>query len=448
MFFLNYYLASFLFFCFYFLAIAAVLFPKVNGVRVIKTVNPITFFVIMYFLRNHLGLPFLYFNLDSFKQLRNIDLDALVVIAASNTVIAIFFLLLSMTQIYKKWDVSSNIFCRLSVPELSQIGKIITVVLLLLLYAFAVKRILDGSALLALLQTGDAALARDTRLGLYTSGAYVFGIRLQYLNVLFFAFEFFALYVLCLGFTKKNKLYFLLSFLFFFGITLWHLSNTSKGYISVIFFYFYIVYCFYGNERKFEYVKALKLGIPLVLLASVLTYYFMGNNQLYLLYPIERFTVGNLLPHYIIYSHFDITNALWAKSVPTWYTLGQHEQFLLAEWNWRFMNGRLNAELAYNNPSSIVAELYANFNAFGLFFILLFFSYVIVVSRLLSLIVYSRLKGVLFIYLTFYFSKYSVREFMTAIFDYRLVATVVICSVVIYLLTKKKVSDYDSRTCL
>ncbi len=88
------------------------------------------------------------------------------------------------------------------------------------------------------------------------------------------------------------------------------------------------------------------------------------------------------------------------------------------------MNGKLNTELAYNNPSSIVAELYANFNVLGLFLILFFFSYVIFVSRLLSLIVYSRLRGVLFVYLTFYFSKYSVREFMTAIFDYRLVLTV------------------------
>ncbi|RIV96877.1 hypothetical protein, partial [Vibrio harveyi] len=187
----------FLFFSFYFLAIGALLFPKVNGVRAIKRVNPITFFVIMYFLRNHLGLPFLYFSLESFKQLRNIDLDALVVIAASNMIVAIIFLFFSVTEVYKKWDVSTDLLGRVNVPELSQIGKVISLFLVFLLYVFAIKRILDGSALLALLQTGDAGLARDTRLELYTSGAYVFGIRLQYLNVLFFAFEFFALYVLC-----------------------------------------------------------------------------------------------------------------------------------------------------------------------------------------------------------------------------------------------------------
>ncbi|MCV3262404.1 hypothetical protein OGZ01_01445 [Vibrio harveyi] len=91
---------------------------------------------------------------------------------------------------------------------------------------------MDGSALLALLQTGDAGLARDTRLELYTSGAYVFGIRLQYLNVLFFAFEFFALYVLCLGFTQKKKFYFLVSFLLFLvlhcGICLTHRKVTYR----------------------------------------------------------------------------------------------------------------------------------------------------------------------------------------------------------------------------
>jgi len=437
-----------LFFLFYFIALFFLIYPKINGIRVIKKVNPITFFMIMFFMRNHLGLPFLYFSLDSFKQLRNVDLDTLVVIAASNSVISIMFLLFTMTRFYKSWSESFDAFGGAKLPELSKIGYIASIFLVLLLYMFAVKRILDGSALLALLQTGDAGLARETRLELYTTGAYVFGIRLQYLNLIFFAFEFFALYALCLGLTYKRKFYYLLSLFLFFGITLWHLSNTSKGYISVIFFYFYIAYCFYENGRKYEYMKALKLGIPLVIFASLLAYYFMGNSELYLLYPIERFSVGNLLPHYIIFSYFDIENSLWGRSVPSWYTFGLHDQFLLAEWNWRFMNDKLNTFLAYNNPSSIVAELYANFNVLGLFLIFLFFGYVIFVSRLLSLLVYSRIQSVLFIYLTFYFSKYSVREFMTAIFDYRLVLTVFICSSLIYVLSSKKGSSYGNTSYL
>jgi hypothetical protein len=314
----------------------------------------------------------------------------------------------------------------------------------IIIYILSFKRILDGSALLALLQTGDSSEAKSLRMGLYTDGAYVFGLRLQYLNTIFFIFEFIFLYLLVASFLFKDKFYKVFALLFFIGILLWHLSNTSKGYIMVIFFYIFLILSL-KQSKTYLVSKAIKMGLPLLILASLLAYFFMGNSEIYFLYPIERFTVGNLLPHYIIFSYFDSSNSLLGTSVPKWYTLGNHEQFLLAEWNWRFMNDKMNSSVAYNNPSSVFAELYANFSYFSFFYVLMFFTYVLLLSKILVNMSFFPLRLISLIYLTFYFTKYSVREFLPNIFDYRLLITLLVSNLLLYFIVDKRKNNAKTK---
>jgi len=296
---------------------------------------------------------------------------------------------------------------------------------------------MDGSALLALLQTGDASEAKSLRMQLYTEGAYAFGIRLQYLNAIYFIFEFIFLYLLVASFIFKDKFYRVFAILFFIGIGLWHFSNTSKGYIAVLFFYLFLILSFKQSKRYLLF-KALKMGTPLLVIASFLAYFFMGNSELYFFYPIERFTVGNLLPQYIIFSHFDSSNILLGTSVPAWLSFGNHEQFLLAEWNWRFMNDKMNSSVAYNNPSSVFAELYANFSYFSYFYVFMFFTYLLLLSKFLVNVSFYPLRLISLIYLTLYFTKYSVKEFLPNFFDYRLLITLLVSNLLLYFIVDKR----------
>jgi hypothetical protein len=95
------------------------------------------------------------------------------------------------------------------------------------------------------------------------------------------------------------------------------------------------------------------------------------------------------------------------------------------------MNDKLGSDLAYNNPSSFVAELFANFGYFSPVFWGFVFSYILFATIVAIRIVPSGFKSVYLVFLTFYFSKFSAKEFMPTIFDYKLL-TLIIVSVVFF----------------
>jgi hypothetical protein len=281
----------------------------------------------------------------------------------------------------------------------------------------------------------DASDARGARIEEYIAGATVFGLPMKYINSVFWVFEVIFIYLLFLVVQHKKSRYWVLGFFLFMSLLLWNISNTSKGYIVVVFIYSYLIYLFAGGG-KFRVGKAFRLGVYSLLPATLLTFLFMDTGELVFYYPLERFFAGNFLPHYVIFDHFYNAELLLGKSVPGWYTLGMHEQFLLSEWNWRIMHNKMNTVLAYNNPSSFIAEFFANFGYFGFLLWWLPFLYVGCISLLIVRVYPYNFRGVMAVYLTFYFSKYSVKEFLTTIFDYRLVIVVLISGFFFYLVER------------
>ena len=62
-----------------------------NRHGVIRYVNPLSFLVGLYFIRNHLGLPLLFFSDSGFKQLELVDRSVVVNIARCNCIIFVVF---------------------------------------------------------------------------------------------------------------------------------------------------------------------------------------------------------------------------------------------------------------------------------------------------------------------------------------------------------------------
>jgi hypothetical protein len=129
---------------------------------------------------------------------------------------------------------------------------------------------------------------------------------------------------------------------------------------------------------------------------------------------------------------------IYIGGAAAWLSFGNHDQFLLAEWNWRFMNNKMSASVAYNNPSSTIAELYANFSYFSYFYVLIFITYLLLLSKLFVNLSFYPLRFVFLIYLTFYFTKYSVKEFLPNFFDYRLLITLLVSNLLLYFIVDKR----------
>ena len=142
-------------------------------------------------------------------------------------------------------------------------------------------------------------------------------------------------------------------------------SGVSKGAIMgplYIFFFAYSLILARGKlaNRMLAWGTVYVLGIVSVF--SAWAQNRIGNIDI--MYPIERLTLGNLLPQYVVVDHFGFGNLLHGTTVPTWWSFGQHHQFLLDIWAWKELM-RPNGDYFYTAPSSFVAEAHANFHVFG-----------------------------------------------------------------------------------
>jgi hypothetical protein len=401
-------------------------FKRGNTVRI---VNPLSFLVILFFIRNHLGLAALYFNEDGFKQLAYVDRAVVLNIALVNCIFLVFAFLTLESHLGKAF--AKFVEARSSGISY-HLGNTTYLCLLLLggvIWVFSYARFSSGSALLLLLETGSHSAALDARKLLYEQGQ-VFGMRLQYLNTIFIFFELVFVHLLWLAVKYSNRRYVFIASFYFLGMALWHLSNTSKGYSIIVLFYLFIMFSMVHGSRYIT-GKSIYLVIVGIIISAPLAYFVMGNQSLYILYPLERFLVGNLLPQYIIFSYFEWDTLLLGASVPSWYSFGNHEQFLLAEWNWRFMNDKMNSILAYNNPSSFVAELYANFGYFSVFMYPVVFLYIGAITVVILRFFPRYFGPSLVAFLSVYYSKYSVKEFLPTILDYRLFLVFFVLTLVI-----------------
>lgn len=429
---------DFMFFIFYalpfcFLALAIHLS---NGS--LLRINPLTFFLVFYFVRNHVGLLALFFEGFQYKDYDYSNVITLTYMAMINTLVFLVFFFFSKLHLYTRWAAHIG---SLQVPQLKvrKTGYLILIGLIVGIYALALERILSGSAMLMLIESNadGSAEALKVRMTGYSEGSLVFGLRLQYLSTIFFAAEIVMLTFLVTGLKFKIKEHLFISFALFLGLLLWNTANASKGYIVVLAIYFYVAVCFIGDGKLRFYSKPVVLTVAgAVVVSSMFAYFVMGHSTLNIFYPLERFVIGNLRPQYVLMDTFGIHSVLLGQSAPSWFSLNNHTQFLLGEYSWRVMNGLTNPSVFYHNPSSFVAELHANFSGFAVLFIPIVYLYVLLFSWFLI-----RSAGsygfFIAVYTTYYFSKYSVREIIPGIFDYRLVVTVLLALIVLKLVTRR-----------
>lgn len=359
-----------------------------------------------------------------------------------NCIIFVVFFVVLESNFFRRFKSMNLKYYSSRVLEPGNTVFLLLIAFCLCVFSLSYLRFSNGSALFLLLQTGDASEALLARKQLYETGL-VFGVRLQYLNTFFVFSEIVLVYFIYLVLNRFRLRYLALLIFLFLSLALWHMSNTSKGYSIIIFMYIFVVLS-YNNKGVYHLKSILILALFAIVISSPIAYFFMGNDSIYLLYPIERFLVGNLLPHYVIFSYFDLDSFLFGSSVPSWYSFGAHEQFLLAEWNWRFMNNKMFSLLAYNNPSSFIAESYANFGYFGFAVIPFVVMYIVIVSVTAIRIVPRQFSPIVLVFLTVYYSKYSIKEFMTTVVDYRLVSVIFTISFLLLSFNEFKAS-YSKR---
>ena len=401
-------------------------------------INPLTFFLLFYFVRNHIGLLALYFGFFQFKDYDYSNVTTLAYMAMMNACLFLTFFIISKLHFYTRW---AGYISALQVPELKvrKLGYLILLGVVVGVYALAIQRILDGSAIRLLFESSvsGSSDALNARLSSYVDGSLAFGLRIQYLNTIFFAAEIIMLTFLASSFKFKNRAHLFISFVLFVGLLLWNTSNASKGYIVVFAIYCYIIFSFMGSGKLLFYNKKVIGAVGgAVLISSVLAYFVMGHTSLNIFYPLERFVMGNLRPQYVLIDSFDSTTMLLGQSVPAWFSMNNHSQFLLGEYSWKMMNGLTNPSVFYHNPSSFVAELHANFGGFAVIFMPLVFCYILIFSWAL-IIASGRYAFFIALYTTYYFSKYTVKEILPGIFDYRLVLTVLIALILLRLMTRR-----------
>jgi hypothetical protein len=424
----------YLFLFFYVINYLAVLFLLKKS-NFLKYPSPLSTLLLFYFISNHISLIFLYFNDGHYKQLSDIDKNVVLELSVVNCITTCIFGIVMLSKFNIKLNYSlKKSLVNIILPETKAcISFIISLCIFSLILALI--RFYDNSALLLLFTYDDIKLAKDSRLAFYTNVPNVLGIPLKYINPFFIFYDVLLIYLIFIYLKTKKTLYLLLSVFLSLSLLLWNLSNTSKGYIIVPFLLL-LLCCFYMFRLKKFLLVFTPIALIGVFLASVLSKLFLGTNDILLWYPFERLCSANLLPQYIIFEYFNIKNMLLGQSLPRWYSLLNHDQFVLAEWNWKFMNNWFHKDIFYQNPSSFIAELYANFYYFGFLFIPFVLFYIVFFTFFINKYFPLNSRIVLIIFISFYFSKYSRTEFLTKMFDYRLCCVLLISFVFFNIITK------------
>lgn len=389
-------------------------------------VNPISFFLLFYFVRNHVGLILMFFSTDGFKQLDAININTLTEMAIYNIVFMIFCILI-YTALVSLFKDNSKVNTQNNSPlKYRESVNIFFILYLFIAIFLSFDRFFNDSPLFLALSDMNMENATKYRLQSYVEGYNYRGIPLGYVNAFMLGIDIIFLYYISLYWEFRKKKYLLIClFVFIIGV-IWSMSNASKGYIMVPVILSWLSYSYICNKQQISFYYIAKYAPFLMVISSLLAYYVLNNSSIYWIYPIERFLVGNLVQQYLIFDNFNLSNMLYGTSLPSWYSLGAHEQFSLSEWSWRETTGRFNSELYYHNPSSLVAEAYANFNIFGLpIYGFIFSTYIWLYSKLIYVFFSKKSYMISIIYLSYYFSKYSVREFGPQLLDYRLWAILI-----------------------
>jgi hypothetical protein len=347
-----------IFYCLPFIALA--LYRDKGGLLLLR-VNCANVLMLFYLVVNHIGLPWFYLHPLGFKQLKEINEDTVLLLAFYSIIVVAAYVVSGLSLGAR--------FSGVRVPNVRKLrGEKINfrpiILVAVIALPISIAKVLDASPLLVLL-SGDALGAATARVEAVTNPQSFMGIKESYVNIIYHILGFAAILVLVAALEKKSAKYFAFYMMLLLISSLYWFSNVSKGFIvgpiySVI-FCFSLLFC-----NGFIVNKMILWGLAVVLtVVSVFTAWVMGNQEISFVYPFERLVFGNLLPQYVVVNFFGWDNLLYGTSVPSWYSLGLHQQFLIDVWAWKEIMEWSVGQDFYTAPSSFVAEAHANFHFFG-----------------------------------------------------------------------------------
>ena len=197
------------------------------------------------------------------------------------------------------------------------------------------------------------------------------------------------------------------------------MSNASKGALVIPIYQIWLLYALINTKGVVVNKFVVWGGVVACIGVSSITAIMLANDNIDWFYPIERLVLGNLIPQYVIMSHFDFDSLLWGATLPSWWTFGNHDQFLLDVFAWKEIMGWQDGQPFYAAPSSLVADSYANFHFIGVFFvILIFFIFLGIIEKLIMRSRSELRYAALFTFAGLHFSYLAVGGSLNFLFDY------------------------------
>lgn len=356
---------DFVFYTLYLIPFVVLLLYRDGSMPHVLKVSCTNVLMLFYMLYDHVGLVFLYRAAPGgIHQLLSVNAQTVVLLAFYNCVVVAAYVGSGLAL--------GERFTRIRIPDLQvlrtmRINWFPLVFTILLLTPLAIWKVMAGSPLLLLLQ-GNAVAALGARVGEVTTGQSFLGIKPSYLDALWAVFSFVQVVTVVIALTRRTFGAIALC-VFVTGVNLVQsFSGVSKGAIMGPFYIFFFAYTLV-LARGVILNRMLGWGAVYVVgLVSVFSAWAQDRianiDFAYFIYPIERLTLGNLLPQYVVVDGFGFGNLLHGTTVPVWWSFHQHKQFLLDIWAWKELM-RPDGDYFYTAPSSFVAEAHANFHAFG-----------------------------------------------------------------------------------
>ena len=320
--------------------------------------------MLFYMISDHIGLLILYLSSDGVKQLNVIDRDTVILLAFYSIVVTLAYVTTGKALGRKYSSIRIPV---INVLENEKIDLRFISLLILIASPIVILKILDDSPLLLLL-AGSATEATVLRVENAGSASLFLGIKSSYLEILFSLLAFASEVCLVAAFVNREIKHYLYYIIIIAIISLYWLANVSKGIVVFPIYSILLVYSLvYQKGVIFNRTFWLSF-IPVTFSIAVFSSWVLGGDNVEFWYPVERLVVGNLISQYVVVDQFNLSNLLYGATLPSWFTFGWHEQFLLDVWAWKEIFGWSIGESFYAAPSSFVAEAHANFHAFGVVF--------------------------------------------------------------------------------
>jgi hypothetical protein len=410
---------------------------KHNKVPHVLRISCANTLVLFYILVNHVGLWALYHSDGEINYLPLVNKDTVILLSLYSLIVTMCYIISgSLFGINRKGY--RSILKRAIKNE--ELNKYVFVYMAIFAFVVAIAKFLDDSAL-SLLLIGDTSAALTARVEGIADDRRLFGVNASYVDVVFRLAGFISIIVLVKLLVEKNLKYALLYIALISATVLYFFSSTSKGIFVSVIYGIAFAYSFVYKQGVVINRLVVWLAAAGLLISALVTTWVLEHGEVSLLYPIYRLFLGNLVPQYTVVDHFDFSNLLYGVSVPSWFSFGMHEQFVIEIWTWKeLMNWEFNTAF-YSAPSSFVSEAHANFHIGGVIIV----SMVVFVSlRAIDLLFRSirsdTLYAAIVIYSSLHFAYMSATGAVRYIVDYGYWA-VILC---LYLLHIKYRSSHST----